>query len=216
MGYVDENLTAGEVVVHRTRLHSIVLFWPIVLGVLLGLPSITGLFVAASMMRDKTADSAPAGQAAFVTYLVMVGIAVLALTLGILRRSATEMAVTNKRVIAKTGVFNRRTTELLLQKVESVGVDQGVLGRMAGYGNIVVKGTGGTAERFKSVENPLEFRHSVQEQIERAHGEVRGAATERPLSASPASHAGKFCAHCGAPLSDEGQFCSGCGSRRGI
>lgn len=214
MGYVDENLTVGEVVLHRSRLHSIVLFWPILVGVLLGLPGLMGVVMSAVMSRDKSSDMAAAGHAMFVTDLAMLVIAAAAVTLGVLRRSSTEMAVTNKRVITKTGVFNRRTTELLLQKVESVGVDQGVLGRMAGYGNLVVKGTGGTAERFKSVENPLEFRHCVQEQIERAHGEFRSGVTERPSPTTPVTPTGKFCPHCGAAQSGEGQFCSACGARR--
>jgi len=204
MGYVDENLTAGEVVLYRARLHSIVLFWPILVGVLFGLPAVTGIIVSAT----DAAWAEPLG-----TNVFMLAVALFSVTYGFLRRSGTEMAVTNRRVIAKTGVLKRRTIELLLQKVESVGVEQGVLGRMSGYGDLVVRGTGGTAERFRSVENPLDLRQCVQEQVEQVHGEVSAARQQPSLTPTPAV-AGRFCPHCGAPQSGEGQFCSACGRRR--
>lgn len=52
-------------------------------------------------------------------------------------------AVTNKRVIIKTGVISRRTVELVLAKCEGIQVVQGIAGRIFGYGSIVVT-TGGT------------------------------------------------------------------------
>ena len=76
------------------------------------------------------------------------------IALGILFRNATEM-VTNKRVIVKVGLMRKKTVELFLSKVESIGVEQGILGRMLGYGSIVVRGTGGTAEPFKMVRSPF-------------------------------------------------------------
>jgi hypothetical protein len=51
---------------------------------------------------------------------------------------------------------------LLLQKVEGIGVDQGILGRILGYGTITVSGVGGTKETFQMISNPLEFRRQVQ------------------------------------------------------
>lgn len=81
-------------------------------------------------------------------------------------RAATEIAVTNKRVIVKTGLLTRRTVELLLSKVESIGVDESIWGRILGYGSVVVRGTGGTPEPFHRVGHPLEFGRQVQEQIE--------------------------------------------------
>jgi len=59
---------------------------------------------------------------------------------GYLRRKATEIAVTNKRIVIKTGLLTRRTFELLLSKVESIGVEEGLLGRSLGYGLAVVSG----------------------------------------------------------------------------
>jgi uncharacterized membrane protein YdbT with pleckstrin-like domain len=80
-------------------------------------------------------------------------------------RRTTEMVVTNIRVFLKTGWLSRKTIELNLGKVETVSVDQGILGRLLGYGTITVVGTGGTHERFKWVTAPLDFRRAIQAQV---------------------------------------------------
>src|ERR1035437_698856 len=64
--------------------------------------------------------------------------------IGLLRRNATEMAVTNKRVIVKTGLANRRTIELLLTRIESIAVEEPAMGRVLGFGTVIVRGTGGS------------------------------------------------------------------------
>ena len=74
-----------------------------------------------------------------------------------------EFAITNKRVIIKTGLISRRTLEMNLSKIESVKVDQGIFGRILGYGTIVICGTGGTREGFPKIKKPLEFRKKFQE-----------------------------------------------------
>jgi uncharacterized membrane protein YdbT with pleckstrin-like domain len=85
--------------------------------------------------------------------------------IGLLRRNATEMAVTNKRVIVKTGLANRRTIELLLTRIESIAVEEPAMGRVFGYGTVIVRGTGGTPELFPKIAHPLRFREQVQRQI---------------------------------------------------
>lgn len=77
--------------------------------------------------------------------------------------STSEFAITNKRVIIKVGLISRRTLEMNLNKIESVNVNQGILGRLLGYGTIVVVGTGGTKEPFASIADPLTFRKKFQE-----------------------------------------------------
>ena len=94
---------------------------------------------------------------------------VVAILMGMVRRHATEIAVTNRRVVIKTGLVSRRTIEMLLNKVESIEVSEPAYGRMLGYGTIVVIGTGGTPEPFQKVAHPLEFRSQVQQQIEKLH-----------------------------------------------
>ena len=89
------------------------------------------------------------------------------LTLGLLplvEYVTSEFAVTNKRVIMKTGWISRQVLELNLHKIESVNVDQSLLGRLLGYGTITIIGTGGTRETFDRIAHPLAFRKAFQEQ----------------------------------------------------
>ena len=72
--------------------------------------------------------------------------------------TTTELAVTNKRVIAKTGLIQRRTIEMFLEKIESIQVDQSVLGRLFNFGSVVISGTGVHSAPFKSISDPLALR----------------------------------------------------------
>jgi uncharacterized membrane protein YdbT with pleckstrin-like domain len=87
------------------------------------------------------------------------------LTVGLVKRNSTEMGLTNKRVIVKTGFASRRTVELLLSRIESVVVEEPAMGRVLGYGTVIIRGTGGTPEVFEKIAHPLEFREQVQSQI---------------------------------------------------
>jgi uncharacterized membrane protein YdbT with pleckstrin-like domain len=93
----------------------------------------------------------------------------VAILVGLVRRYATEMAVTNRRVVIKTGLTSRKTIEMLLNKVETIEVNETPAGRVLGYGTIVVIGTGGTSEPFHNMCHPLQFRSQVQQQIEKLH-----------------------------------------------
>lgn len=73
-------------------------------------------------------------------------------------------AVTNKRVIIKTGVISRRTVELVLAKCEGIQVMQSILGRIFEYGSIVVT-TGGAINCYYYVANPFRFKRAINEQI---------------------------------------------------
>ena len=76
--------------------------------------------------------------------------------------SSSELVVTNRRVLIKTGVLHRETLEMVISKVESVGVDQSFLGRMLNYGTVIIRGTGGSEEPFQTIADPIRFRNAVQ------------------------------------------------------
>ena len=80
-----------------------------------------------------------------------------------LARWSDEFAITNHRIIVKTGLISRRTLEMNLNKVETVNVDQSILGRLFGYGTIRIVGTGGTNEVFENISHPIEFRKKFLE-----------------------------------------------------
>ena len=93
---------------------------------------------------------------------MLAGIALLSFLPPWVDSLSSEFAVTNKRVLIKVGLIRRHSLELLLQKVEGIGVDQTLTGRILGYGTITVTGTGGTRESFQRISRPLEFRRQVQ------------------------------------------------------
>ena len=80
----------------------------------------------------------------------------------IIQAMTSEFAITNKRIIIKIGLIRRRTLEMNIAKVESVNVDQGIMGRILGYGTVTVIGTGGTRETFEDISQPVEFRKAFQ------------------------------------------------------
>ena len=82
--------------------------------------------------------------------------------------STTELALTDRRVIAKTGLLSQQSVELNIPKVESVEVHQSLLGRMLNYGTITVKGTGGGAAPAPGIAAPFDFRKAVQELTNRS------------------------------------------------
>ena len=163
MSYVENHLIAGEKIVYTTRLHWIVLLRPIILSLLFGVPGVALLIRSAADHGAQTA-STTSMMAGGVILLVVAAICIVT---GILKRNATEMAVTDKRLVIKVGVAGRRTLELLLQKVESIAVEENLMGRVLGYGTVIVHGTGGTPEPFGLVAHPIEFRKQVQQQIEK-------------------------------------------------
>ena len=168
MSYVEKNLVPGETLLYQTRHHWIVLIGPLLMALLVGLPGLLLLFAAA----DKNAELAdyvariPGGtQTLVVLGAILVVTALATLAWGMAKRNATEMAVTNRRVLIKTGMGSRRTLDLMLSRVESIGVEETMWGRMIGYGSVIVRGTGGTPEPFVKISHPQEFRRQVQQQI---------------------------------------------------
>mgnify|MGYP001796631707 CR=1 FL=1 len=77
------------------------------------------------------------------------------------RRATTETDVTNFRIVHKTGFIKRRTFEMSLDKVESVDVDQSILGRIMNYGDVTILGVGEGKETISTIASPLAFRNSI-------------------------------------------------------
>ncbi|WP_319949927.1 PH domain-containing protein, partial [Klebsiella pneumoniae] len=94
------------------------------------------------------------------------GLGLLIIIPVLLRVWSTELALTNQRVIAKVGLIRRNTVELRIDKVESLGIHQGILGRIFNYGSIVIKGTGGTNTPIPNIKAPMQFRSIVNNHIE--------------------------------------------------
>ena len=146
MSYVDTIVSGNEKVLYVGRVSLLSMFPTFLLSVVLVVAGI-----AASLVP----------QAWFVgVALIAVGLVVAAAAL--IKRMSTELAVTNKRVIAKFGLVSRRTIELNLAKLESIRVDQTVAGRLFNYGSILLVGTGASLEPIPFIAAPIAFRQAVQ------------------------------------------------------
>lgn len=150
MSYVRRVLHPDESVIYATRLHWLVYARPVCL--------LAAAVVAAGMATHYGAEFrigllAVAG--GLLAFAVIDGIAAA------LRRISTELAVTDHRVIYKRGIVGRYTVEMARSKVESVDVVQSLMGRIFNYGTILVRGTGGTLEPFRDVEDPLRLRSAI-------------------------------------------------------
>jgi uncharacterized membrane protein YdbT with pleckstrin-like domain len=140
MSYVQRVLQPGEQVRHISSIHWIV-YWP---GVAVALVAVVVYWLGWQY-------------AAYALALV----AVVLLIQQWFQWWVTEIAVTNRRIIYKTGLVRRQTNEMNMDKVESVKIDQSILGRMLDYGNVMMLGTGEGFETLRTIASPIELRNSI-------------------------------------------------------
>ncbi len=149
--YIDEILQPGEKVLYSTNAHWI--FY---------LPAIAAWIVAIvlfGLSRSTTTEG--------LVLLCLSASAVVALaalywtTKAWFHRWTTETDVTNLRVVHKTGFIQRRTFEMALDKVESVDVNQSILGRILDYGDVTIMGVGEGRETIDTIAAPLKFRNHI-------------------------------------------------------
>ncbi len=154
MSYVEKHLMADEEIIYRTRLHWKI-FWKSI------------AFLTAAIVWSAVILAAGAERLWFVPPIVFVLVAAgLALPAGI-RRRVTEFAVSNRRVLIRTGIIRRDSIEMLLEKIENITVRQNLWDRLFNAGDITIQGTGGGEEFFDDIRDPLVLRTQVQEQVAR-------------------------------------------------
>lgn len=93
----------------------------------------------------------------------------LLIPLGYLIIRSNEAGVTNKRLIAKSGLIRRDTVEIPIKKVSSLQVKQGIIGRMLGYGTLIISDVGAAHAPIRYIREPMKFRQrffEVQEELE--------------------------------------------------
>jgi uncharacterized membrane protein YdbT with pleckstrin-like domain len=150
--YIDEILQPGEKVLYSTNAH-----W------MFYLPAM-GAWVAALILlaMSSVAAAVPVLVLAALAGAGVIGIVALYLTFKAwFHRWTTETDVTNMRVVHKTGFIKRRTFEMALDKIESVDVDQSILGRILNYGNVTINGVGEGRETIRTIASPLAFRSAI-------------------------------------------------------
>ena len=100
------------------------------------------------------------------TVFKLIGIFVLVLIgylpFALITYFGTECGVTNKRVVSKKGIISRNVSEMNLTSIESVNIDQGVLGRVLKVGTLKISGRGTTAVVFSNIDDPISIRKLIQ------------------------------------------------------
>ena len=102
--------------------------------------------------------------------LIVFGLGLIFLGYAYVKYKTTELAITNRRVIVKFGFISRRTVELNINKVETVQVDQSVLGRLFDFGTLVISGAGTAQEPIAGIAEPMAFRKAFMEAQDQSKG----------------------------------------------
>lgn len=149
--YIEEILQPGEKLLYSTTIHWIIY-----------LPGVFSLVVAVAALIVYRGVDNGFGKVA------LLGLAVFAALYGLIgvfrawfKRWTTEFDVTDKRVIHKTGFIERRTIEMNMDKIESVDVNQTLLGRIFDYGEVIIRGVGESWEPIFTIGSPLKFRNHI-------------------------------------------------------
>lgn len=101
---------------------------------------------------------------AFGSLIFLYGLVSLVVTIIVYKTS--EFGITDRRVIIKTGFIRRTTLEIMNTRIESLGVDQSIFGRVLNFGTLVVKGTGGSASSFPAISYPMAFRKQFHQTMD--------------------------------------------------
>jgi uncharacterized membrane protein YdbT with pleckstrin-like domain len=149
--YIDEILQPGEKVLYSTNAHWIFYFPAILAWILVLVLLILSRMTAIDTLVLLCLAAAVVAALAALYWTVKAWF----------HRWTTETDVTNMRVVHKTGFIKRRTFEMSLDKVESVDVNQSILGRILNYGSVTVRGVGEGAETIDMIASPLEFRSHI-------------------------------------------------------
>ncbi len=144
MSYIENSLMPGEQIIIATEMHWIIFFWPMIFS----LAAVWFIFLPKSM-----------------PVLNYFGVFLIVYLLGgvFVRYLCTTYVLTNKRAILKRGFMFVKIWDISLARVESVLSQQSLFGRLFGYGDLVVNGTGGDQLVFTGIENPSLFRQKIFE-----------------------------------------------------
>lgn len=133
MAYLD---SINEKLVYEAKIHWIIFVFPLIV-----------MFFGIVSFRE--------------THSVIFAIGIVWFIYAIIYRWTTELAITEKSVVGKWGLIRRDTVELRINKVESIRLNQGIIGRMLGYGTVIVVGTGSSSAPIKYIKQPVRFKKEL-------------------------------------------------------
>lgn len=152
MSFIEKNLAPNERIIHLGKLHGWIYVKSIfflILGIILTFASTTG--------------SGTSAAGVFLLVCALISLLVIYAT-----QKSSEFALTNKRVIFKTGLFSRKMVELQLNKADGMQIEQSLLGRMFNFGKVKVTSTG-IVENFYPVADPFGFKKKVNNAVEESN-----------------------------------------------
>jgi uncharacterized membrane protein YdbT with pleckstrin-like domain len=160
--FVDENLGAGETVRYSAR----VSLWRYALIFLVGAGLVAGSLMGIIAAALKSPGAGIPSSTGFDLDLIILVIGACILAWPFLARRSTELVVTDKRLIVKYGIISTQSIEIRFDKIETVRVKQGLMGRILGYGDIVVTGTGSTFDPIPNIANAMRFRAALNQAMD--------------------------------------------------
>lgn len=143
--FIKKNLLADETIIYHTKKHWIIFFMPFFLTLVTGF-----FFLNANLYLVK------------VSYVLAI-VTILYWLNQFLLYSASEFAITNKRVMMREGFFYRHTNETRLSAIANVGVNQSLLAQLLNYGTIFINTFGGETDTFIELDAPIQFQKKLQE-----------------------------------------------------
>lgn len=167
--YVENNLGMGEKVVLRAKISWLTLLKPIISCVLIEI-----IFHVILSIVLKSFDDPKTKTIIIVVLEILIQvIAWLPLIKQIIINNTTKLAVTNKRIIGKIGVFSIHTIDYHIEKVDNISYNAGAWGNFLKYYRVTISGTGGDSITVPAVSNAQEFKNKVNEAIENHAAEAR-------------------------------------------
>ncbi len=152
--YVLKTMGEGEVVVYTARL-SLWRFWKVFFYAMVLVVGATWMVSASRLDAQWLPRS-----------LVVYGLALLLAFWPLVLRRSTELVITDRRAVAKTGIVSTSAIEIRFSKIETIKVDQSILGRLLNFGSITIIGTGSTFDPIAYIGQPLHFKNQLSQAME--------------------------------------------------
>ncbi len=171
MAYVDKVLLPDERVLCITTIHGIVYTEGFLFTICGGLLTAYGSSIIQAIFGQALGQSL--SHAVMLVSLLTITVGILLLIGAYVRQVSTELAVTNRRVIAKYGLVARTTYEIMVDRITGANFEQTFFGRLVGYGTVIVHGAGGDISPFEKIGNPEGFHKALMQVLERGQVMVK-------------------------------------------
>jgi uncharacterized membrane protein YdbT with pleckstrin-like domain len=171
MSYIQKTLLPDERIMYWSQLHWVIYLKGLTITIFGGLVGFNSEWLLATLVGPQMAHSYFKGLAACALGIVVIG--VFFLLRAYVRQTTTELAVTNRRIIAKYGFISRTTFEIMISRITGANFDQTVVGRIMGFGTILVHGAGGEVSPIDLVADPERFHTALMGVMEQAQNAGR-------------------------------------------